>query len=296
MNKCLKTLLTEIIDYAGLFPPAGLDMEAAAQNYQAYRGWPQSWMLARFIVPAARLQSLAECAAGYWERQPDRPWRLSVLIGEDAEGDAARIDEFSRRWGGGARIEVAEAKAGTPQRIAEILQALGDGMPVYFELSPDEGLEEMLSHLDGARACAKIRTGGITPELIPSPGQMVRFLDACRQAGVPFKMTAGLHHPLRSRQALTYEDGAPSAVMHGFLNAFLAACWLHSQETGARRTEELLTETNPAAFRWEQDSITWRGIRLYRGQAQACRRGFAHSFGSCSFEEPIEDLKELRLL
>ncbi|HSR49441.1 MAG TPA: hypothetical protein VLV83_01360 [Acidobacteriota bacterium] len=295
MKKCLRTLLTEIIDYAGLFPPAGLDMASTVKNYAAYRHSPHSWMLARLIVPAARLESLAEEAQEMWE-ETEKPWRLSVLIGEDAQGDARRIDDFRQRWGGRARVEAAEAKAGTPERVREILSALTDGMPVYFELAADEGLAEMLSHLDGARACAKIRSGGITPDLIPSPEQVAHFMHACHQAGVPFKMTAGLHHPLRSRRPLTYEQDAPQAYMHGFLNAFLAACWVHSGKAGQRRTLELLMETNPAALRNEEDGITWRGIRVTCAEAAACRRRFAHSFGSCSFQEPIDDLKELDLL
>ena len=63
------------------------------------------------------------------------------------------------------------------------------------------------------------------PEAIPDPADLARFIAACAAAGVPWKATAGLHHPVRAEQALTYEPGAPRAVMHGFLNVFAAAAF-----------------------------------------------------------------------
>ena len=71
MTEALRTLLAGLIDYAGLFPPASLDMAEAARNYEAYRAGPHSWALGRFIVPSARLNEVdprlelrrARCAA-----------------------------------------------------------------------------------------------------------------------------------------------------------------------------------------------------------------------------------------
>jgi hypothetical protein len=112
---------------------------------------------------------------------------------------------------------------------------------------------------------------------------------------VPFKATAGLHHPLRSIHRLTYKDDSPSGTMHGFLNVFLAAA---SVEKGidAETCAKLLEEQSSEAFRFDTDGIEWRGHRLTRDEIVSTRKMFGISFGSCSFSEPIYDLKALHLI
>ncbi|HEV2719334.1 MAG TPA: hypothetical protein VG323_04885, partial [Thermoanaerobaculia bacterium] len=104
--------------------------------------------------------------------------------------------------------------------------------------------------------------------------------------GVAFKATAGLHHPLRCVRPLTYEPSSPRGTMHGFVNVFMAAALLS-------RAEAILDDDDPRAFAFDDDTASWRGHNVLTGDLAKLRDGFAISFGSCSFEEPVNDLKEL---
>ncbi len=156
--------------------------------------------------------------------------------------------------------------------------------PVYVECPAGN-----LTELREASAFAKIRTGGIVPEAIPSLERVADFIVQCAELHLPFKATAGLHHPVRGRYSLTYGPGAPTAVMHGFLNVFLAAAFAWR---GQREICALLAETDPAAFRFDE-SAHWRDWSLGAEEVSNARRSFAHSFGSCSFEEPVGSLQDL---
>jgi len=113
---------------------------------------------------------------------------------------------------------------------------------------------------------------------------------------VPFKCTAGLHHPLRCRKPLTYEKDAPVGTMNGFLNVFLAAGFLQ-QGFKPNLIRELLIDKRDDNFLFTGDGVLWRQ-EYFIGTAQLknLRKRGAISFGSCSFVEPIDDLKEIRLL
>lgn len=173
-------------------------------------------------------------------------------------------------------LGVDEVKATTEEEIA----AFPPG--VYVEIADLALLDAIRRH--GLRA--KIRTGGITPDAFPAIGNVAEFLRACKAKGVAFKATAGLHHPLRCVKPLTYESNAPLGTMHGFLNVFLAAALLG-------HADEILAEDDPGAFAFDDDGASWWGHRVSTEEIAAMRRDFATSFGSCSFEEPIGDLKEL---
>ncbi|HST07500.1 MAG TPA: hypothetical protein VLJ83_04975, partial [Gemmatimonadaceae bacterium] len=138
---------------------------------------------------------------------------------------------------------------------------------------------------------AKIRTGGVTPDAFPPPVAVVAFIEECLRARVPFKATAGLHHPLRGEYRLTYESGSPTWTMYGYLNVFLAAVLLHSGES-REVALQVLEESDPASFVFSENFLTWRGRRLTSAQVRAARE-FAISFGSCSFREPIDELAAL---
>ena len=147
-----------------------------------------------------------------------------------------------------------------------------------------------------AGARAKIRSGGITADAFPSSADVARFLATARRHGLALKATAGLHHPLRGEYRLTYEDDSPQGTMHGFLNVFLAAAGLWSDQLDEAGARELLDERNADAFLVEADGIRWRDLVIDRVALGAGRQNFALSYGSCSFAEPVEDLQGLGLL
>ena len=242
----LRALLENLIDYAGLFPPASLTLEPALANYRRYGTGEHAWMLGRFVIAAAQLQQVPDDC--------DAPF--AVL--SDADHPRATVIETKR-----------------------ILSA---SKPTYCEVSI-----EQLDAVKTAGVFAKIRTGGVTPEEIPPVETLAAFIEACAERRLAFKATAGLHHPIRSQHPLTYERGAPVAMMHGFLNVFLAAAFAWH---GERAIAPILAETDQAAFRFNEQ-VHWRDLSLSTAQIAEARAHFAHSFGSCSFEEPIADLERL---
>lgn len=251
--RSLRTLLASLVDYAGLFPPAGLPMEDAVRNYGRYRHGEYAWALGRFVVPAARVAEVP------------REFPLSVLVADPASMPDADT------------IEVKAASADDVERIARAATE----RTVYVEIAGVALLDALAAN--GLRA--KIRTGGVTADAFPDAQHVADFIGACMARRLPFKATAGLHHPLRCVKPLTYEPEAPRGTMHGFVNVFLAAAM-------PDRAAEILLDDDPRSFDFDDDGVSWRGRRVATSDLAAMRE-YAISFGSCSFEEPIDDLKEL---
>jgi hypothetical protein len=346
-----RTLLSQIVDYAGLFPPAKLDMPAAVSNYAAYLAGPHAWMLGRFIVPVARLEEFEQHAAELFpeplaarsaDDEPPEPWHISAIVGEDPDADIERVFAFNQRHappetdtstdddetdapalnaaatpptpehpqhndsntappageglGGGAVIDTLEIKSTSGRDIDRLMTIVPQQLEAYFEIPTSTDPRGMIAAMAGTGARAKIRTGGVTPDAFPPAPHIARFIAACAAADVPFKATAGLHHPLRGEFNLTYEPGCARGTMYGFLNVFLAAALLRTGEGTEADAAELLTETNATNFRFVEQGIAWREKRLPAAKIALVRENFAMSFGSCSFDEPVNDLKTMGLL
>jgi hypothetical protein len=247
----LRALLSNLIDYAGLYPPAALSLQHVEEKYTRYVVSPESWILNRLVLPAGSLSQIAMAD----------DWRVTLLV----DGEPGDLPP---------QVETLETKL-----------ARRFSLPTYCEVP----LEQV------GHAFAKVRTGGLTPEAIPSVDAIADFLHRAAARRLPFKATAGLHHPIRSLRPLTYAPDSPRAVMHGFLNVFLAAAFAWQ---GAERNVvgAVLAEEDPRAFQFGADGLRWRDQRLSTPQIQSSRDEFAHSFGSCSFEEPVADLRELGLV
>ncbi len=294
-NASVRALLAEIVDYAGLFPPSQLPMGEAVANYAAYLKSRYKWMLGRFVVPVARLSEFAEHAAESFETSSD-VWKLSVLASDAIDETVENIAAFNRRYTGKAIIDALEVKADTVLEIENIAVHLPENLTVYFELPLDEKLAESVITLAIAKHRAKIRTGGITPEAFPPIEKITRFMRICLAANVPFKCTAGLHHPLRALKSLTYEANAPIGRMNGFLNVFVAAAFLQ-QGYAPKLIHELLKDERADNFQFRADGVLWRQEYFaHTTQLKFLREHGIISFGSCSFVEPIEDLQEIELL
>jgi hypothetical protein len=294
MSKALHALLHTIVDYAGLFPPAALSMKDAVENYASYRRDARAWMLGRYIVQASRLDEMASAMVAIGEDRGEHHWRISVLIGEDMAGDVARIAEFNQA-SHGALVDAVEVKASSVAAIAGIAAAIPRELKTYVEIPIAEDPRALIGAIAEQKLRAKIRTGGVVPEAIPAVEEVARFIRECYTVGVGFKATAGLHHPLRSARALTYQENSPRGVMHGFLNVFLAATF---QYNGLTRGDavEILQSTSLDGVSFGEDGVGWKDYRVTLGEIATIRRRFAIAFGSCSFREPVDDLIQLGLL
>ncbi len=296
----LRVLLTRIVDYAGLFPPAQLGMEEAVSNYAAYLEGPHSWMLGRFVVPAARLGEFDAAAAEHLPRgEGSRPWRLSALVGADARADVDRMLKFNcSHWEGSptghAVIDAAELKVTQPDQIDELARELPGNFRYFFEHPLEADPQPFIAAAARAGAAVKARTGGITAAAFPSAEAVARFLAACVRAGVAFKVTAGLHHPVRGEYRLTYEKDAPCGTMLGYVNVFLAAAALAGGESLAT-AGRLLERTDIETLAFELDGARW-GEMAITADAIVRARELAVAFGSCSFREPVDELIEAGIL
>jgi len=284
---CARDLLVNAIDYAGLFPPAGLDMEKSVRNYAAYRKGADHWALGRFVLPVARLEEFEAKAAPLLEE--GEPWPLSVLGGNDLAADLRAIEAFRERHLRNARVASLEIKAASVEEIRKASAVIARRIETFFEIPIAQDPTGLLDAIHAERGRAKIRSGGTTRGAAPSPADVARFLELARSRAA-FKATAGLHHAVRSVRPLTYEAGCESDVMHGFLNVFLASC-LALQGSGPDALRRMLEEQDVARFR---DGAAWSDVAP--ADARRSRSEFFLSFGSCSFEEPIAELKELKLL
>jgi hypothetical protein len=282
----LRELLGGIVDYAGLFPPAGLAMSAAVENFARYRKSGHSWMLGAFVLPAARLGEFV-AAVQPWLEPDGEPWPLSLLLGSPVD-ENLRLAEATVE---GLPLHVAAVECRS-DALAQDLSSLPPQLDAYFEVALSPTLLESLESLAAAGRFAKLRTGSMRAAEIPTSVQIAEFIDACATLRLPFKATAGLHHPVRGDHALNYETDAPRATMHGFLNVFLAASLRVDPVADAGAFESLLNEDSAAAFRLEEESVLVGEYRISVDTIAAGRR-FARSFGSCSFEEPIEDLRRM---
>ncbi len=253
VSPALKALLTGFIDYAGIYPPAALPLETAVANYGRYRDGDYCWMLRWLVVGEGDLARVPSSLDGC----------LSILAEKD-DSRAAAVESKGV-------VKAAER-------------------PVYCEVSTSS-----LQQLDEVKASgcyAKIRTGGLKPEAIPSEADVAAFITACAERRLPFKATAGLHHPIRRDYPLTYEAGAPIATMHGFINVLMAASFAWK---GEKDIVPIIAERDPKAFSFDENAH-WRGKALSLAEVNDARRNFIHSVGSCSFEEPVSDLKTLDYL
>ena len=292
----LRTLMAGLIDYAGLFPPAALDMPRAVRNYAAYLKGEYGWALGRFILPGARIAEFEQAAE---QAVPsgggNGRWAIALSAGADAKLEIERLAEFNRRHGAaksGFAIDTIEIKAQKAEEIAAIARLLPAGITGYFEIPLSPSLPEMLAAMAATATRAKFRTGGLTAGMFPLSSDLARFMESCLKAKVAFKASAGLHHPVRSVQKFTYEPDSPSGVMHGFVNVFLAAALLRAGGS-VDQAVALLEEISAEAFRFDEQGASWLTHRLSRAQLEETRGHFALSVGSCSFEEPLADLRKL---
>ncbi|MFH1278578.1 MAG: hypothetical protein ABIK65_09385 [Candidatus Eisenbacteria bacterium] len=320
MHESFRAFMAGLIDYAGLFPPTALDPDRAIRNYARYRAGRDAWILGRFITSARGLADLAPYHDELFAAEGE-PYRFSVLAGfgddeEEAlaalEVDARAMAAFRERHGARVRIDAIETKLpeeaealGSPGGVAEYLRRFaaplergGNPVPdVWVEVpAPRRWLVSARAAIEGIGKIAgeggprfgfKLRCGGGDLSAFPGTGTAAFAIAACRDGAVPMKWTAGLHHPVRRR------DAGLEVMSHGFLNMFGAAILARAHSWTPEKIEACLADEEPGHFTFDGDSFSWKKDSVPAAEIARARGEFATGYGSCSFDEPREDLAAL---
>lgn len=239
-----RALFAGLIDHAPTFPPASLSLAEGLAEHLRVRESATGWLVNRFVCPSSKVAQL--------DREP---LRLSIVL------DDGRLPAED------PRIEALEAAELDPE-------VLVDAAPeVYWEVPLRGDFSFRILQLGELGIRAKVRCGGATLPRIPA---LAEFVQGCRRLQVPFKATAGLHHPVRAGDE------------HGFLNLLAAAVFGDE--------EEALAEEDPSVFGASPDAFSWRHRSASPEEISRARSELFVSFGTCSAQEPIDGLEGLGFL
>jgi hypothetical protein len=271
-------------------------------------------MMARFVCPAARLGELAPLLGRIDEAAS--PIRVSVLgrggatpeeLVAGLSADLRDIESFRSKAGDGAGVEQFEVRVpGPPEKLGSVvteassrLESVAPGAQPFFEVSllgdsPDR-LPEAVNAVanlraDGWTGGLKIRCGGLEASAVPTPEAVAAALVHCRAQNVPLKATQGLHHPVRHR------DPGLGTTVHGFFNLFVAGVLVRAHEIDRETLLEIVREQDPSAFEFSRQAVAWSQLEADLDQIRTARTSSVTSFGSCSFTEPVDDLRGLGLI
>lgn len=300
MLTSLKQLLASIVDYAGLFPPAQLNLSEAVATYDRAQASPHTWMLDRFVVPATRLHELVSLLLTASERMyVSKPWSLSVILSQNWATELEQIDqirETASQQSCQVNIRALEVAPLSPNEMQHVCLSLPAETEVFFEIPFDTDLDLYLNVLQQTNTAAKLRTGGITHDAFPGSMQLSQRVLSLAKAQIPFKATAGLHHALQGNYRLTYQPNSMSTTMPGFLNLAILATFAYQQRITFAEALAILEERSITPFQFTDTAITWRNHSLSVSEIERSRHQFFRSFGSCSFQEPIDDLHHFGFL
>ncbi|MBA2586384.1 MAG: hypothetical protein H0U99_07860 [Chthoniobacterales bacterium] len=302
----LRALLARSIDYAGLFPPADLALEPALRNHAQYVRTPEAWMLGAFILPIAKFE---EAFSDLSQFSVEHPLRVSALGSKTASAS-----EFAEALGTAQKaiaqcngrhkpvasitqLEMplpAEMRANVFDSIAAFSQ--GSQLATFWE-APAASAEEtiaLLAQNNTSRGAAvagfKLRTGGVIFSAFPSSTEIAQVLvAAAAKHRVPIKFTAGLHHPVRQFHP------SVQTRMHGFLNVLGAGVLAAEHDWDVSQTAAMLQDERAESFSFDDQSFRWREWVISTPKIKV-RRTLVTSLGSCSFDEPREDLHALGLM
>ena len=305
----IHTLLHELFDYAGLFPPASLDFKTMLETAGRFRETLQSPSLvgSEVVVPEKDLLKLDDLSLMYAGFRSGDPLRIAVLgdVGRTLERSSFRLfrkthveSTIDRRFTS-YEVKIPQETSTESKTIHAILGQLsayvGDPtITLALELDgarPD--LHERLSELSNAlasfgarisqRTALKLRCAGPTAITLP---MLARAIAITASQNVRLKLTMGLHHPFLNPPRYQNE--------FGFLTVAIAAAlrMAHADAFTESAILDCLMEPELGAFTFE-DGIQWKHWNANTTQVKLFSEQRRLSIGSCNLHEPDEDLSLL---
>ena len=272
------SLLHALCDDAAIFPPGNLPLAEAVPAHLEHRAGRHRRMVGPFVISSAQLAELGPLV----ESQPATSFDVSVTV-PSPSGVAAALEHADAiaalRVTG---IEVSVPEGFPVETVLPSLDTALTGRPetdVFVELPRNDLRAALVMALASTSYLAKLRTGGIRADLYPDEQELAKAIVATVAARVPFKATAGLHHAVRNT------DPDTGFEQHGFLNVITA---VDAALSGAN-------ETQVATLLAERDAATVAHRARTLGDSAEQVRAHFRSFGTCSIDEPAEELTALGL-
>ena len=262
-------------------------------------------MLSTFVLPVGKFDAAASMLSQFDRKHPLRISALGPKTDTAMEFRAALKEtvEAARKFSAQYVDQVSLGQLEMPvpadvdlKLLAEARSIIGDTQMNVFWETPAEIAERTIDlvakHEEEKHPRPfgyKLRTGGVTADAFPSSAQISTTLVVAAQHHVRIKFTAGLHHPIRQ-----FRDEVKTK-MHGFLNVLGAGVLAAEHSWDEGQTSAMLEDENPESFSFDDTLFAWREWEIATDRIKA-RRKFVTSFGSCSFDEPREDLRALGFL
>ena len=275
MPDVLEPELVGLVDDAAIFPPGNADLHTASAAHVARRAEPWADLVGTFVVrdtdvpllrgSPARLSVVVTGGAG----QVAGPAGLCAKLGLELAGLEIALRDLDDLTGNARRVATAVDAARADGTLA-------DDVPVYVELPHGGSAASWLAAADEVAAAEhrlKFRTGGLEADAFPAAHALAGWIDAALDRETPFKCTAGLHRAVRHTSDEGFEQ-------HGFLNVMVAT----------QRAFDGAGVDEVAATLEERDGT------MLAGADRASGRRWFTSFGSCSIDEPLADLRDLGLV
>jgi hypothetical protein len=299
----IRALLSKIIDYAGLFPPSSLSLSETLRNFRRYLDGPTNWLVGKIVLPSALLTKIDATQLDQFTNLPVTIVARQVMARQSwltALGDdvlKARSFATDRPQVAMGAFEVllpedVECRTGLMELLKSASSIL-ETHPTYFEVPAGPRfndrlalLGDCLSGLENRSWGLKLRTGGTKPEQFPPLNTVARAILLSRSARIPLKFTAGLHHPIRH-----WDEGLQTA-MHGFINVLLGGILAHAHKLSSVELTKILEEQDPTRFWFHETDLGWGGLTVSVKATEEFRQSIT-GFGSCSVEEPWDDLQAL---
>ena len=272
-----------LFDDASLFPPASLPMaDAVAGHLRHQAGWYRE-MSGPFVCAGTKITELSAVltAAGVTELD------LALVLPGGAAGLDAAVDSVFADPR--LRLRAVELPAAARQSIttavADVAAALDRtplaGAAAFIEVPARDFTTAAARAIDDHRYLAKVRTGGTTAEAFADDQTLADCLVTLAQARLAFKCTAGLHHAVRHRAADTGFEH------HGFLNVLLAVAAAVDDASREQVAAELA----------DRDAVrVAANISNLDVETVSAVRSLFTSFGTCSTDEPVNDLVRFGLV
>ncbi len=310
----LNIFMNKLLDYAGLFPPAKLPLYESLVNYSSYTKHKQNGWLGKFILPINKINECIEIMTKQNVfNNVENKLEFSIILNscekfndlnDFIKNDLLLIKKMEKNLSTQVTIDSIELyppkEVYQPNKVtlfSNMLEIVNEAFhseknitAKFIEVPFSENINEYIDLIakynikNSDKIFVKLRTGGVTPEHIPSAYHIAQAIRLCAEQQIPLKATAGLHVPVPN------DNPEVGARLHGFFNIFSCLLLCYSKLLTITEMEHIITDYSYSDFYFTQTGLTVGNKFISNENMSELRNSFIKSFGTCSFLEPIEHL------